>query len=171
MKLSLLRLSKKMKLSLLRLSISIAGFILNLYRHYLEKKTILSLSILITVVCVPVLVVPIVKSVMPKDFPTPVSVPTPVSESDVNSGAQVKNPNEPTFEEPKDIQKPVESETQSMQNVPISEELKDIRRGVRSGTQSMEGMRQKVKVMNEDTQKMIEKVKKMNEKVNEQPEN
>ena len=149
---------KKKNWSLLRLIISIADFIW----CCLKEKTILSVSILIIVVVVPPIVIPRVTSEDPPTLP---------SEGAVNPEVQVKNSKELTPEEPKEIQKGVESETQRTENRHISEELKDIRERVKSGTQRDEDMYQRVKAMNEDARNMSEKVKKMNEKVDGQSEN
>ena len=153
---------KKVNWSLLRLIISIGNFIVNLLRYYFQKKTIPFVGVFIILVSVPAIVIPWVTSKDPPTLP---------SEGPINPEVQVKNGDEFTPEEPKDIQKGVESETQHTENRDISEELKDIRERVKSGTQHMEDMRQSVKAMDEDAQNMIKKVKKMKEESDGQSEN
>ena len=97
--------------------------------------------------------------------------PTPPPESGVNPEVQVKNRDELTSQEPKDIQEGVASGTQSTEESHFSEELKDMREGVESGTQDMEDMRKNVKAMDEDARNMSEKVKEMNEELDGQSEN
>ena len=153
---------KKINWSLLRLIIDFIFNLFNLLRYYFQEKTIPSVIVLIIVVGGPPIVIPRVTSEDPS---------TLTSESDVNPEEQVKNSNELTSQEPKDIQEGAESGTQPTEDGHLSEELKDIRERVKSGTQHMEDMRKSVKATDEDAQKMIKKVKKMKEKSDGQSEN
>lgn len=154
---------QKKKGSVLREIISIISLILKLILYYVKKKPFLSISIMVIVVGTPTIVIPRVTS---EKLPTPspeIIVPPPE--------VTVKTDNEPTSEEPEEIQKDTGSGIQRTENKLLSEKLNQMRKDVKSGRQQMEDMRKTVKKVDEEVQKASEKVEKMTKRLNSLSEN